>query len=54
MDRYRKIKSIKGKAEVRMNFYLEGENEGNWIEERAPQSWESLVDKEIETSELKN
>ncbi|MDC1514691.1 sigma-70 family RNA polymerase sigma factor [Polaribacter sp.] len=53
MDHYRKINSIKGKAEVRMNFYSEGENEGNWIEERAPQGWESSVDKEIETSELK-
>ena len=53
IDHYRKINSIKGQAEVRMNFYSEGENEGNWIEERVPQSWESATDKEIEMSELK-
>jgi len=36
VDYYRKINSTKGKAEVRMNFYADGEREGEWLEERAP------------------
>ena len=53
IDYYRKINSKKGKAEVRMNFYDSGENEGSWIEERVPQSWENESEKIIETQELK-
>ena len=52
IDYYRKINSNKGKAEVRMNFYNDGENEGEWIEERVPQTWGSDADKGIETKEL--
>ncbi|MGY6650099.1 sigma-70 family RNA polymerase sigma factor [Wenyingzhuangia sp. IMCC45574] len=53
IDHYRKINSNKGKAEVRMNFYQDGENEGNWIEERVPQDWSSGgADADIETEEL--
>ena len=54
IDHYRKINSKKGKAEVRMNFYTDGENEGDWIEERVPQSWNNEAEKAIETKELKN
>ncbi|MCH2033969.1 MAG: sigma-70 family RNA polymerase sigma factor [Tenacibaculum sp.] len=54
IDYYRKINSKKGQAEVRMSFYEDGENEGNWIEERVPQSWNSQTEKEIENEELKN
>ncbi len=54
IDYYRKINSTKGKAEVRMNFYSDGENEGDWIEERVPQSWDSGADKDIESEELGN
>ncbi len=54
IDYYRKINSNKGKAEVRMNFYSDGENEGNWIEERAPNTWGSDADHDIENSELGN
>ena len=54
IDYYRKINSKKGKAEVRMNFYQDGENEGNWIEDRVPQSWENASEKNIENEELKN
>ena len=39
IDHYRKINSAKGKAEVRMNFYEDGENKGSWIEERVPKMW---------------
>lgn len=54
VDHYRKINSKKGKAEVRMNFYDDGENEGNWIEERVPQSWNNASEKKIENEELRN
>jgi len=53
IDYYRKINSKKGKAEVRMNFYDDGENEGSWIEERVPQSWDNESEKLIENQELK-
>jgi len=54
IDYYRKINSKKGKAEVRMNFYEDGENEGNWIEERVPQSWTSQTEADIENVELQS
>ncbi len=54
IDHYRKINSKKGQAEVRMNFYDDGENEGNWIEERVPQSWDNQSEKTIENEELKS
>lgn len=54
IDHYRKINSKKGKAEVRMNFYDDGDNEGNWIEERVPQSWDNASEKKIETEELRS
>ena len=53
IDHYRKINSKKGQAEVRMNFYDDGENEGNWLEERVPQSWDNQSEKTIENQELK-
>ena len=52
IDHYRKINSNKGQAEVRMSFYDTGENEGNWIEDRVPQSWKSATEKNIENREL--
>lgn len=54
IDYYRKINSKKGQAEVRMNFYDNGDNEGNWIEERVPQSWNNEAEKTIENNELKS
>jgi len=54
IDYYRKINSNKGKAEVRMNFYNDGENEGDWLEERVPQTWGSDADKNLESEELGN
>ncbi|PCI11769.1 MAG: RNA polymerase subunit sigma-70 [Flavobacteriaceae bacterium] len=53
IDHYRKINSKKGKAEVRMNFYKDGENEGEWIEERAPNTWAEDTDRGIKNEELK-
>ncbi len=54
IDYYRKINSRKGKAEVRVNFYEEGDNKGKWIEERVPQMWDNEAEKQIENVELKN
>ena len=54
IDHYRKKNSKKGQAEVRMNFYNDGENEGDWIEERVPQSWGNEVEKKIENKELQH
>jgi len=53
IDHYRKINSAKGKAEVKMNFYSDGEREGEWIEERVPSNWAAEIDKQIENEELK-
>ncbi|WP_372745035.1 sigma-70 family RNA polymerase sigma factor [Lutibacter sp.] len=52
IDYYRKINSAKGKAEVKMNFYDDGEREGDWIEERIPSSWNNETEKDIENEEL--
>jgi RNA polymerase sigma-70 factor (TIGR02943 family) len=54
IDHYRKINSKKGQAEVRMSFYEDGENEGNWLEERVQQSWDNASEKKIENEELRN
>ncbi len=52
IDHYRKINSAKGKAEVKMNFYSDGEREGEWIEERVPSNWNIDAEKSIENTEL--
>ena len=53
VDHYRKSNSIKGKSEVRMSFYEGGDNNGKWIEERAPSPWDD-ADASIENEELKS
>jgi RNA polymerase sigma-70 factor (ECF subfamily) len=52
IDYYRKMNSTKGKAEVKMNFYTDGEREGEWIEERVPTNWDNEAEKSIENEEL--
>jgi len=54
IDHYRKINSKKGQAEVRMDFYDDGENKGSWLEERVPQNWDNSSEKQIEREELRN
>ena len=54
IDHYRKINSAKGKKEVRMSFYADGERKGNWIEECVPQNWSNEAEKNIENDELKS
>ena len=53
IDYYRKINSAKGKAEVHMSFYKEGDKKGKWIEERVPQDWGNEADTAIENKELR-
>lgn len=53
IDYYRKINSKKGQAEIRMNFSDSGDEEGNWLEERVPNSWSNDTDHSIENEELK-
>lgn len=53
IDQYRKMNSAKGKAEVRVNFYQEGDKKGDWIEECIPRTWENEAEKDIENEELK-
>ncbi|MCK5638288.1 MAG: sigma-70 family RNA polymerase sigma factor [Flavobacteriaceae bacterium] len=54
IDHYRKINSAKGKKEVRMSFYSDGERKGSWLEEAVPQTWGNEAEKNIENSELKS
>ena len=35
-----------------MNFYSDGDREGEWIEERVPSAWNSEIEKVIENNEL--
>lgn len=54
IDHYRKKNSSKGQAEVHMSFYEDGEQKGNWLEERVPQDWGNEAEKNIENNELKS
>ena len=52
IDYYRKINSKKGQAEVRVNFNDDGENEGNWIEQRVADPYDKTAEDQIENTEL--
>ena len=52
IDYYRKINSVKGKAEIRVNFHQTGEQEGDWIQERVPAKWSSASDYNLDQKEL--
>ncbi|MCF6213894.1 MAG: sigma-70 family RNA polymerase sigma factor [Flavobacteriaceae bacterium] len=52
IDQYRKMNSKKGRAEVRVNFYDEGDKRGSWLEECVPQTWGNEAESAIETKEL--
>ncbi|PHS09215.1 MAG: RNA polymerase subunit sigma-70 [Kordia sp.] len=51
IDHYRKINSIKGKAEVRIN-YNDGESEGDWLEERVADPFDRNAESKLENEEL--
>ena len=52
IDHYRKINSNKGKAEVRMNFNFDGEDEGDWIEQRVADPFDKTAENKLENEEL--
>jgi len=52
IDQYRKMNSKKGKAEIRVNFYEDGDKKGNWLEECVPQHWGNEAEINIESQEL--
>ena len=51
IDHYRKINSIKGKAEVRIN-YNDSESEGDWLEERVADPFDKTAEDILENNEL--
>lgn len=51
IDYYRKINSNKGKAEVRIK-YSDDDNEGDWLEEQAPDRFELNAEDQMENEEL--
>ena len=52
IDHYRKINSKKGKAEVRMNLNFDGENEGDWLEQRVADPFDKTAENDLENTEL--
>jgi RNA polymerase sigma-70 factor (ECF subfamily) len=52
IDHYRKINSKKGKAEVRVNFSDDSDNEGSWIEQRVADPFDKTAEDQLENSEL--
>ena len=54
IDHYRKINSIKGKAEVRMTYNSSSETDGDWLEEQVADPMSILENSDIENEELGN
>lgn len=52
IDYYRKINSIKGKAEVRLSYKDEGD-EGDWLEERVGDPFDKTAEDTMENEELR-
>lgn len=52
IDYYRKINSKKGKAEVRMTYNSNNEDEGDWLEERVEDSNYKNAEFNLENAEL--
>ena len=52
IDHYRKINSKKGKAEVRVNFNSDSDNEGDWIEQRVADPFDKTAENNLENTEL--
>lgn len=52
IDHYRKINSNKGKAEVRVNFSDEGNDEGSWLEKRVADPFDKTAEDNLENTEL--
>ncbi|TYC12865.1 sigma-70 family RNA polymerase sigma factor [Bizionia gelidisalsuginis] len=52
IDYYRKTNSKKGKAEVRISYNSDTENEGDWLEERVADPFDKTAEDTIENKEL--
>ncbi|NER15132.1 sigma-70 family RNA polymerase sigma factor [Leptobacterium flavescens] len=52
IDYYRKINSKKGKAEVRMSYNTDSEEEGNWMEERISDPYDGNAEDSMQNEEL--
>ncbi len=52
IDHYRKINSKKGKAEVRMSYGTNREDEGSWLEEQVADPFSAFENDAIENEEL--
>ncbi|MBT8261041.1 MAG: sigma-70 family RNA polymerase sigma factor [Bacteroidia bacterium] len=52
IDHYRKVNSKKGKAEVRVNFSEEGDDEGSWLEKRVADPFDKTAEDNLENKEL--
>lgn len=52
IDHYRRTNSKKGKAEVRMNYVNDDENEGDWMEERVADPYDNNAENDLENQEL--
>jgi len=52
IDHYRKINSIKGKAEVRITSNNDSETEGDWLEERVADPFDKTAEDTIQNTEL--
>ncbi|SDS05011.1 RNA polymerase sigma-70 factor, ECF subfamily [Gillisia sp. Hel1_33_143] len=51
IDHYRRINSKKGKAEVKINYSEDG-NDGDWLEEQAPDRFDKTAEDVMENEEL--
>ncbi len=52
IDHYRKINSAKGRAEVKMNFNSEGDDDGDWLEQRVADPYDKTAEDDLENTEL--
>ena len=52
IDHYRKVNSKKGKAEVRMNYNVDSDSEGNWLEEQVADPLEINAEDTLINEEL--
>jgi len=52
IDHYRKINSKKGKAEIRIGYTKESDNEGDWLEERVADPFDITAEDDLENTEL--
>ncbi len=52
IDRYRKVNSNKGKAEVRITYNADSETEGDWLEERVADPFDKTAEDTMQNNEL--